>query len=140
MVFNACSKSTQERLLAANLGKESAAEAYNLISLVKTLGAMYASVNHAILAQQELGRGLKQGGQESIICFLEWLQEVFSKAYGPQVGWSAYHQTKFNEAVVKGVSNKKLADLIATYQIVQFNPTLARGNMSPATDRDPNFS
>ena len=45
------------------------------------------------------------------------MQEVFSQAYGLQVGWSAYHQTKLIEAVVKGVSNKKLADLIATYQI-----------------------
>ena len=98
-------------------GKESAAEAYNFISLVKMLGEMYASVNHAVLAQQELGRGLKLGGQESVICFLERVQEVFSQAYGPQVGWSAYHRTKLIEAVVKGVSNKKLADLIATYQI-----------------------
>ena len=45
VVFNACSKSTQECLLAANFGKESAVEAYNFISLVKTLGAIYASVN-----------------------------------------------------------------------------------------------
>ena len=90
-MFNACSKSTQECLLAANFGKESAAEAYHFTSLIKTLGAMYASVNHAVLAQQELGRELKQGGQESVICFLERVQEVFSQAYGPQVGWSAYH-------------------------------------------------
>ena len=78
---------------------------------------MYASVNHAVIAQQELGRGLKQAGQESVICFLERIQEMFSQAYGPQVSWSAYHQTKLIEAVVKGVSNRKLADLIATYQI-----------------------
>ena len=45
------------------------------------------------------------------------MQEVFSQAYGPQVGWSAYHRTKLVEAVVKGVSSKKLADLIAMYQI-----------------------
>ena len=38
VVFNACSKSTQERLLAANFGKDSAGETYNFISLVKTLG------------------------------------------------------------------------------------------------------
>ena len=78
---------------------------------------MYASVNHAVVAQQELGRGLKQAGQELVICFLERVQEVFSQAYGPPVGWSAYHRTKLVEAVVKGVANKKLADLIATYQI-----------------------
>ena len=78
---------------------------------------MYSSVNHAVIAQQELGKGLKQGGQESVICFLERVQEVFSQAYGPQVSWSAYHRTKLIEAVVKGVSNRKLADLIATYQI-----------------------
>ena len=116
-MYNACSKSTQERILAAKFGTESPVETYNFISLVKTLGAMYASVNHAVVAQQELGRGLKQGGQESVICFLERVQEVFSQAYGPQVGWSAYHRTKLVEAVVKGVSSKKLADLIAMYQI-----------------------
>ena len=65
MVFNACSKSTQDRLLASNFGTESAAAAYNFITLIKTLGAIYSSVNHAVLAQQELGRGLKQGGRES---------------------------------------------------------------------------
>ena len=74
-------------------------------------------MNHAVVAQQELGRGLKQGGQESVVCFLERMQEVFSQAYGPPVGWSAYHRTKLVESVVKGVSSKKLTDLIATYQI-----------------------
>ena len=78
---------------------------------------MYQSVNHAVIAQQELGRGLRQGGQESVICFLERVQEVFSQAYGPQAGWSAFHRTKLVEAVVKGVSSGKLAYLVATYQI-----------------------
>ena len=35
-----------------NFGTESAVETYNFISLVKTLGAIYASVNHAVVAQQ----------------------------------------------------------------------------------------
>ena len=70
-----------------------------------------------MVAQQELGRGLRQGGQESVIFFLERVQEVFSQAYGPLVSWSAYHRTKLVESVVKGVSSKKLADLVATYQI-----------------------
>ena len=117
LVFNACSKSTQERLLAAKFGTESSVETYNFISLVKTLGAMYASLNHAVVAQQELGRGLRQGGQESEIYFLKRVQEVFSQAYGPPVSWSAYHRTKLVESVVTGVSSKKLADLVATYQI-----------------------
>ena len=97
VVFNACSKSTQEQLLAANFGTESAVDKYNFVSLVKTLGAMYASVNHAVIAQQELGRGLKQGGQESVICFLERVQEVFSQAYGPQVSWSTYKIDKMDK-------------------------------------------
>ena len=50
VVYNACSKSTQERLLASNFGKDSAVETYNFITLVKTLGAIYASVNHAVVA------------------------------------------------------------------------------------------
>ena len=91
--FNACSKSTQDRLLASNFGTESAVDPYNFILLVKTLGAIYSIVNHAVVAQQELGQGLKQGEQESVVCFLEKVQETFSQAYGPQVGWSAYHCT-----------------------------------------------
>ena len=117
VVYNACSKSTQERLLASNFGKESAVETYNFIMLVKTLGAIYSSVNHAVVAQQELGRGLKQGGQESVVCFLERIQETFSQAFGPAVGWSAHHRTKLNESVVKGVCNRRLTDLIAMYEI-----------------------
>ena len=92
-------------------------ETYNFITLVKTLGAIYSSINHAVVAQQELERGLKQGGQESVVCFLERVQETFSQAYGPPVVWSAYHIMKLVESVLKGVSNRKLADLIATYQI-----------------------
>ena len=46
MVFKACSKSTQDRLLASNFGTESADETYNFITLVKTLGGIYSSVNH----------------------------------------------------------------------------------------------
>ena len=116
-MYNAVSRSTQEGLLAAKFGTESAVETYNFISLVKTLGAMYASVNHAVVAQQKLGIGLKQEGQELVICFLERVQEVFSQAYGPPIGWSTYHGMKLVEAVVKGVSSKKLVDLITTYQI-----------------------
>ena len=62
VVFNSCSKITQDRLLASNFGLESADATYTLIKLIKTLGAIYSSVNHAVLAQQELGQGLKQGG------------------------------------------------------------------------------
>ena len=94
VVYNACSKSTQERLLASHFGKDSTVETYNFILLVKTLGSIYASVNHAVVAQQELGRGLRQGGQGSVVCFLERVQEIFSQAYGTPVGWSAYHCTK----------------------------------------------
>ena len=43
VVFNGCSKSTQDRLLAAGFGTDSAEETYNFISLVKTLGAVYNS-------------------------------------------------------------------------------------------------
>ena len=33
------------------------------------------------------------------------------------MGWSAHHRTKLIESVVKGVCNKRLVDLIATFQI-----------------------
>ena len=71
VVFNACSKSTQERLLTADFGTESVEDKYDFVSLVKTLGAIYQSINHAVVAQNELGKGMRQGGQESIICFLD---------------------------------------------------------------------
>ena len=38
VVFNACSKSTQNRLLASNFGVESKDETYTFITLIKTLG------------------------------------------------------------------------------------------------------
>ena len=53
VIFNACSKSTQDRLFAANFGGESAEEEYTFITLIKTLGAIYSSINHAVLAQEE---------------------------------------------------------------------------------------
>ena len=52
-----------------------------------------------------------------MVCFLERIQETFSQAYGPAVGWSAHHCTTLIESVVKGVCNRRLADLIATFQI-----------------------
>ena len=84
---------------------------------MKTLGAIYSSINHAVLAQQELGRGLKQDIHESIVSFLERLQDTFSQAYGPAVGWTAHHCFNLVDAVVKGVHTRKLSDLIAMYQI-----------------------
>ena len=89
VIFNVCWKSTQDRLLAANFSGESAEEEYTFITLIKTLGAIYSSVNHAVLAQEELERGLKQDKKESIVSFLARLQDVFTQAYGPAVGWSA---------------------------------------------------
>ena len=86
VVFNGCSRSTQERLLAAGFGKDSAEDMYDFISLVKTLGAVYNSVNHAVVAQNELGKGMRQAAQESVICFLERVQETFNQAYGPPAG------------------------------------------------------
>ena len=85
-VFNACSKSLQDRILASNFGVESSDVTFTLITLIKTLGAINSSVNHAVLAQQELGRGIKQGVQESVVCFLERIQETLSQAYGPALG------------------------------------------------------
>ena len=52
-----------------------------------------------------------------MVCFLERIQETFSQAYCPVVGWSVHHCTKLIESMVKGVSNRRLADLITTYQI-----------------------
>ena len=46
---------------------ESAEERYTFVTLLKTLGAIYSSVNHTVLAQQELERGLKQGVHESVV-------------------------------------------------------------------------
>ena len=40
VVFNACTKSTKDRLLASDFGTESAVEIYNFITLIKTLGAI----------------------------------------------------------------------------------------------------
>ena len=105
VIFNACSKSTQERLLAADFGTDSADAEYDFVALIKTLGAVYNIVNHAIVAQNELGRGLKQERVESIICFIERVQETFHQAYGPPSGWSAFHRTKLVEAMVNGVTN-----------------------------------
>ena len=82
------------------------ADKYDFVSLVKTLSCMYQSINHAVVAHQELGKGMQQGGQESIVCFLEPVQEVFSQAHGPQAGWSAFHRTKLVEAVVKCIIDK----------------------------------
>ena len=117
VVFNSCSKSTQERLLAANFGMDSTAEDYTFVHLIKTLGAIYSSVNHAVLAQQELGRGLKQDVQESIVTFLERVQETFQQAYGPAGCWTAHHRANLVEQVVTGVYNKRVSELVATYTI-----------------------
>ena len=78
-------------MLAANFGGESAEEEYKFILLIKALGGIYSSVNHAVLAQEELGRGIRQDIMESIVSFLDRLQDVFTQAYGPAVGWSAHH-------------------------------------------------
>ena len=88
VMFSTCSKSKQDWILASGFCTESADESYNFITLIKTLGGIYSSVNHAVVAQQ-----------------------------GPAVGWSAHHHANLIESVVKGVSNRRLADLIATYQI-----------------------
>ena len=96
---------------------ESADEQYTFVTLLKTFGGIYSSVNHAVLAQQELGRGLKQGVCESVVCFVERLQDSFSQAYGPAVGWTAHHRSNLMESDIRGVSNRKLLGLIAMYQI-----------------------
>ena len=141
VVFNTYSKSTQERLLASNFGMENEDAMYNFITLIKTLGAIYSSVNQAVLAQKELEQGLKQGGRESVVCFLERIQETFSQAYGPAVGWSVHHRKTLIESVVKGVCNRRLADLIVTYQIpVPFSFIYFRDVVVQFAQRVPNIT
>ena len=51
-----------------------------------------------------------------------------------------FHRTKLVEAVVKGVSSRKLADLIATYQIpVPFSFIHFRDVVVQFAQRVPNF-
>ena len=104
-------------MLALNFSVESEDATYTFITLIKTLGAIYSSVNHAVLAQQELGQGIKQDVPESVVGFLKRIQETFSQAYSSALGWSCHHPPNLIESVVKGLFNRKLADLIATYQI-----------------------
>ena len=72
-IYNPCSSSTRERILAANFGEESKADTYTYQNLLNMLGAIYSSVEHAVVAQRQIAQGLKQT-QLGLIVYCTWTE------------------------------------------------------------------
>ena len=65
--------------------------------------------------------------RKSVVCFLERVKETFSQANGPALGWSSHHRTNLIESVVKGVSNRRLADSIAIpFSVINFQDVVVQ--------------
>ena len=60
LVFNLCSNSTKQRLLAMNLATEVLQPKYTFVDLLKTLCVLYISPNHITLATKSLYIGVRQ--------------------------------------------------------------------------------
>ena len=115
LVFNSCSNSTKQRLLAMNLATEVLQPKYTFIDLLKTLCVLYISPNHVTLATKSLYKGVRQLPNELIQVYMDRIRVLAEDAFGTASRWSMNEVLLIISTVIEGVMSKQLSTMVSSY-------------------------
>ncbi len=88
LVYNSCSTSLKQRLLALDVGDEAKKDSYTYLNLLQMITTVVHSPNARDDATMQIYKGFRQTSSESVQTFLQRVRDVAEEAYGPSSSWS----------------------------------------------------
>jgi len=117
VVYNSCSTSLKQRLLALDVGSEAQKDSYSYLSLLQLITTVVHSPNAKDDAMLQVYKGFRQASSESVQAFLQKVRDTAEEAYGPSSSWTMSQASLLLKKICEGLNSSELAKLTASIVI-----------------------
>ena len=117
VIFNSCSLSLKQRLLALDVGKEAREESYSYLNLLQLITTVVHSPISCDQAMMDIYKGFRQTDTESVQTYLQRWRDVAEDAWGPSSGWTMSQASLLLKKICDGFNSTELARLTASIVI-----------------------
>ena len=117
VVYNSCSLSLKQRLLALDVGKEARKDSYSYLKLLQFISTVVHSPISCDQAMMEIYKGLRQTNSETVQTYLQRWCDVAEDAWGPSSGWTMSQASLLLKKICDGFNSTEIAKLTASIVI-----------------------
>ena len=117
VVYNSCSTSLKQRLLALDVGNEAQKDSYSYLSLLQLITTVVHSPVSKDKAMMSIYKGFRQASSESIQSYLQRVRDTGEEAYGPSSSWTMSQASLLLKKICEGMNSSELAKLTASIVI-----------------------
>ena len=118
IVYNSCSASLKQRLLALDVGDKAKSDSYSYLELLQLITAVVHSPNARDDATMQIYKGFRQNNTESVQTFLQRVRDVAEEAFGPSSSWAMSQASLLLKKICEGLQSSELAKLTASIIVV----------------------
>ena len=118
VIYNSCSASLKQRLLALDVGDKAKVDSYSYLDLLQLITTIVHSPNARDDATMQIYKGFRQTNTESIQAFLQRVRDVAEEAFGPSSSWSMSQASLLLKKICEGLQSPDLAKLTASIVVV----------------------
>ena len=118
LVYNSCSTSLKQRLLALDVGSEASKDSYSYLNLLQLITTVVHSPNARDDATMQIYKGFKQHSAESVQVFLQRVRDGGEEAFGPSSSWTMSQASLLLKKICEGLNSSELAKLTASIVLV----------------------
>jgi len=124
VVYNSCSTSLKQRLLALDVGQETQKDSYSYLNLLHLITTVVHSPVSKDQAMMDVYKGFRQASSESVQSYLQRIRDTAEEGYGPSSGWTMSQASLLLKKICEGFCSTELARLTASIVVsVPFNWT-----------------
>ena len=117
LVYNSCSLSLKQRLMALDVGKNAQQDSYTFLHLLQLITTVVHSPLSRDQAMHEIYKGFKQASGETVQNFLQRTRDTGEDAYGPSSTWTMSQASLMVKKICDGFLSNELAKLTASVVI-----------------------
>jgi len=117
VIYNSCSTSLKQRLLALDVGREAQKDSYSYLSLLQLITTVVHSPVSKDEAMMSIYKGFRQASSESVQSYLQRVRDTAEEAYGPSSGWTMSQASLLLKKICEGFCSSDLAKLTASIVI-----------------------
>jgi hypothetical protein len=110
IMYNSCSLSLKQRLLALDVGKEAREDSYSYLKLLQLITTVVHSPISRDQAMMDIYKGLRQTNSETVQSYLQKWHDVAWDAWGPRSGWTMSQASLLLKKICDGFNSTELAN------------------------------
>ena len=114
VIYNSCSTSLKQRLLALDVGQEAKKDSYSYLNLLQLITTVVHSPILRDQAMMDIYKGFRQAISESVQSFLQRVRDTAEDAFGPSSGWTTSQASLLLKKICEGFISAELARLTAS--------------------------